>query len=108
MTTSWLVDALFSKIGDKNFDKAVSHVSWRCLAELDVDGVRYCGEISGTCFLDEPSHQDFVSYNSLTEDIVLAWIWDGKVSKSDVEKAVAAQIANQISPEIAETQLPWI
>ena len=48
----------------------------------------------------------FVSYDTLTEETVLGWLW-GKIDKEAVEAALTAQIEAQKAPVIANG-LPWV
>ena len=47
----------------------------------------------------------FVSYDTLTEETVLGWLW-GKVDKDAVEAALTAQIEAQKAP-VTANGLPW-
>jgi len=47
----------------------------------------------------------FVSYDTLTEQTVLGWLW-GKIDKAVVEAALTAQIEAQKTP-VTANGLPW-
>ena len=47
----------------------------------------------------------FVSYDTLTEETVLGWLW-GKIDKDTVESALTAQIEAQKAP-VTANGLPW-
>ncbi len=47
----------------------------------------------------------FVSYDTLTEETVLGWLWS-KIDKAAVEAALAAQIEAQKAP-VTANGLPW-
>ncbi len=47
----------------------------------------------------------FVSYDTLTEETVLSWLW-GKIDKATVEAALEAQIEAQKAP-VSANGLPW-
>ena len=49
--------------------------------------------------------ESFVSYDTLTEETVLGWLWQ-KVDKEAVEAALTAQINVQKAPVIS-SGLPW-
>jgi len=71
---------------------------WQAVA---TDG-DYSASIINTCsWTGEPT----VSYVSLTQADVLAWVWQS-VDKEAVEAALEAQIAEQKAPKIARG-LPW-
>jgi hypothetical protein len=47
----------------------------------------------------------FVSYDTLTEETVLGWLWS-KIDKATVEAALEAQISAQKAP-VSANGLPW-
>jgi hypothetical protein len=56
-----------------------------------------------------PSDPDFISYNNLTEEIVLAWV-TGSIDYLDIESSNSASIAEQINLEqnkTIDTGIPW-
>ena len=76
----------------------VTTAHWQAVA---TDG-DYSASIINTCsWTGEPT----VSYDSLTQDDVLAWVWQS-VDKDAVEASLEAQIAEQKAPKIARG-LPW-
>ena len=50
--------------------------------------------------------ESFVSYDTLTQETVLGWLWD-KVDKEAVEAALEAQIEAQKTPVVL-SGLPWV
>lgn len=94
MTTVWKINQLDRKTADG----FVTTAHWICTA---TDG-EYSASVYATCgFEGELS----VAYDSLTEDDVLAWVWE-KVDKEATEDAVLAQIEAQKNP-VSLSGLPW-
>ena len=94
MTTVWTVSQL-----DRNTaDGFVTTAHWRCTA---TDG-EYSASVYASCGFDGELS---VAYDSLTEEAVLAWVWE-KVDKEATEAAVLAQIEAQKNP-VTETGVPW-
>ena len=83
-------------------DKGIVTCHWRAIA---VDG-EYTASAYGTCgFTPDPTADDFVPYDSLTEADVLAWVYEA-VDKDAIEAGLTAQIEDQKAPQtIAGT--PW-
>ena len=81
-------------------DGLVTVVHWGALA---VDG-DYSAGIVNTQALERG--ESFVSYDTLTEQTVLGWLWE-KVDKDAVEAALTAQIEAQKAPVKAHG-LPWV
>lgn len=87
-----------SQLDRQTSDGFVTTAHWQANA---TDG-DYSASVINTCsWTGEPT----VAYDSLTQDDVLAWVWQS-VDKEAVEAALEAQIAEQKAPKIARG-LPW-
>jgi len=87
-----------SQLDRQTSDGFVTTAHWQAVA---TDG-DYSASVINTCsWTGEPT----VSYDSLTQADVLAWVWQS-VDKEAVEAALEAQIAEQKAPKIAKG-LPW-
>ena len=94
MAVTWTI----SQLDRQTSDGFVTTAHWQAVA---TDG-DYSASVINTCsWTGEPT----VSYDSLTQDDVLAWVWQS-VDKEAVEAALEAQIAEQKAPKIARG-LPW-
>ena len=94
MTIVWNI----SQLDRQTSDDFVTTAHWQAVA---TDG-DYSASVYSTCSWEcEPT----VAYESLTQDDVLAWVWQS-VDKEAVEAALEAQIADQKAPKIARG-LPW-
>ena len=80
-------------------DGLVTVVHWGATAS---DG-DYSASIVNTQALERGD--SFVSYDTLTEETVLGWLWE-KVDKEAVEAALEAQIEAQKAP-VSANGLPW-
>ena len=81
-------------------DGLVTVVHWGASAE---DG-DYSASIVNTQALERGD--SFVSYDTLTEETILGWLW-GKIDKAAVESALTAQIEAQKAP-VTANGLPWV
>ena len=94
MAITWNISQLDRQISDG----FVTTAHWQAVV---IDG-GYSASVYNTCsWTGEPT----IAYDSLTQDDVLAWVWQS-VDKEAVEAALEAQIAEQKAPKIA-TGLPW-
>ena len=94
MAVTWTI----SQLDRQTSDDFVTTAHWQAVA---IDG-DYSASVINTCsWTGEPT----VSYDSLTQADVLAWVWQS-VDKDAVEAALEAQIAEQKTPKIA-SGLPW-
>ena len=96
MTITWKINNLERQTSDG----LVTVVHWGASA---VDG-DYSASIVNTQALERGD--SFVSYDTLTEETVLGWLW-GKIDKDAVESALTAQIEAQKAP-VTANGLPWV
>ena len=95
MTVTWTI----SNLDRQTSDGFVTTAHWTASA---VDG-DYSASIYNTASFEG---SPVVSYDSLTEADVLAWVWT-TVDKETVEAAVLAQIEAQKNP-VKASGLPWV
>jgi L-aminopeptidase/D-esterase-like protein len=96
MTITWTINNLERQTSDG----LVTVVHWGATA---VDG-DYSASIVNTQALERGD--SFVSYDTLTQETVLGWLW-GKVDKATVEAALEAHIEAQKAP-VTASGLPWV
>lgn len=77
-------------------------VHWTC-AGADGD---YAGSVYSTCSVPAPEGS-FTSYDALTQEQVLGWVWANGVDKDATEAAVQGQIDNAKNPPVVSPPLPW-
>ena len=90
------------KINDLQRNTADGLVTVVHFGATAVDG-DYSASINNTQALERG--ESFVSYDTLTEETVLGWLW-GKIDKEAVEAALEAQIEAQKAP-VTANGLPW-
>jgi hypothetical protein len=89
-----------SQLDRQTSDGFVTTAHWQATA---TDG-DYSASVYSTCSWSDGSPA--VPYDSLTQEIVLGWIWANGVDKDAVEEALAAQIELQKNP-VKATGVPW-
>lgn len=92
-------------------DGGVLVVHWRATTDqVMVDSVPYMETTYGPCSMTyDSSSEDFIPLDSLTEEIVLGWVWDediGNVDKDLIEQRLEERLSERVSPT-TETGLPW-
>lgn len=96
MNITWKI----SQLDRRTSDGFVTTAHWIATA---VDG-EVSASIYATVSWSEGSPT--VPYESLTQEAVLAWVWDSGVDKAATEAALADKIAAQKNP-VSATGLPW-
>ena len=87
-------------------DGGVTVAHWRVTEEETVGDVTYTASSYGTCgFTPDPDADDFVAYDSLTEEVVMGWV-HAEVDQSATEAALTANIEAQKNPVSADG-MPW-
>jgi hypothetical protein len=102
-TITWVISALDCIPNTPEGADYVVTAHWSCNG---TDGT-YNASVYSTCSLPVVDSGNFIPYSSLTEQIVLGWIWANGVDKDATEAAVQQQINNQIDPPIVTPPLPW-
>jgi hypothetical protein len=97
MTTTWKI----TNLDRKTADGFVTTAHWTATA---VDG-EHTASVYSTCAWADGTPT--VPYASLTEAVVLDWIWANGVDKTATEAALTAQIAIKKAPVTAHG-VPWI
>ena len=83
-------------------DGGVTVAHWR-VTEVDGD---YSASSYGTVgFTPDPDADDFVAYDSLTEEVVMGWV-HAEVDKDATEASLTANIEGQKNPVSADG-MPW-
>jgi hypothetical protein len=81
-------------------------VHWRVTAEETVGDETFTASAYGTVgFTPDPDADDFVAYDSLTEDDVLAWV-HAEVDQAATEAALTAKIEADKNP-VTGSGMPW-
>ena len=91
-------------------DKGVINAHWDCTHTETVgegaEALSYQGRRYGSCsFQPDPSSDDYVAYDDLTEEIVLGWV-KAEVGEEDVEQSLTDQIEAQKNPSTLKG-MPW-
>ena len=83
-------------------DGGVTVAHWR-VTEVDGD---YSASAYGTCgFTPDADADDFVAYDSLTEEVVMGWV-HAEVDQDATEAALTANIEAQKNP-VSGSGMPW-
>ena len=102
MNHSWKIYDLKRTIADG----VVTKVTYACESEHSGTGTRKIGDLSVVGSADDA---DFVSFENLTQAIVLGWV-TGSVDTASIETANSASIAASIVARAAVTErngTPW-
>ena len=87
-------------------DGGVTVAHWRVTESETVGDDTFTASAYGTCgFTPDADADDFVAYDSLTEEVVMGWVWES-VNQEDTEAALTANIEAQKNP-VSATGLPW-
>ena len=87
-------------------DGGVTVAHWRVTESETVGEDTFTASAYGTVgFTPDPDADDFVAYDSLTEEVVMGWV-HAEVDQSATEAALTANIAEQKNPVSADG-MPW-
>jgi hypothetical protein len=87
-------------------DGGVTVAHWRVTEEETVGDDTFTASAYGTVgFTPDASADDFVAYDSLTEEVVMGWV-HAEVDQDATEAALTANIEAQKNPVTADG-MPW-
>ena len=87
-------------------DGGVTVAHWRVTESETVGEDTFTASAYGTVgFTPDPDADDFVAYDDLTEDDVMAWVW-ADVDQDATEAALTAKIEADKNPVSADG-VPW-
>ena len=87
-------------------DGGVTVAHWRVTESETVGEDTFTASAYGTVgFTPDADADDFVAYDSLTEEVVMGWVWT-EVNQEDTEAALTANIEGQKNPVSADG-MPW-
>jgi len=87
-------------------DGGVTVAHWRVTEEETVGDDTFTASSYGTCgFTPDADADDFVAYDSLTEEVVMGWV-HAEVDQSATEAALTANIEAQKNP-VTANGMPW-
>ena len=87
-------------------DGGVTVAHWRVTESETVGDDTFTASAYGTVgFTPDASADDFVAYDSLTEEVVMGWVWT-EVNQEETEAALTANIEGQKNPVSADG-MPW-
>lgn len=106
---TWTVQNMTVRPTLGGLDNVVATVSFVVNASVSENGTEYGYSTYDTIRIAEPDSENFIPYESLTEDVVIGWI---KATLGDsrvlaIEQRLDAAIEDQIAPAIATPPLPW-
>jgi len=87
-------------------DGGVFTAHWRCDASETVGEDTFFAASYGTVgFEPDAAADDFVAYESLTEEVVLSWVYE-KLDKDAIQSSLQAKIEADKAPTTA-AGIPW-
>lgn len=103
ITYTWKIGRLITLKEANGQQNVVVRVRWICRG---TDGT-YNHQKADTCSITFNENSQFTSYENLTEQDVLNWIWNSGVDKNATESIIDQAIQHQIDPPYANLPLPW-
>jgi len=103
MQHTWQITNLERQLSDD----LVLTASWNCYTTHSGSYESIVGDYNLPS--KSPSDPDFVAYDDLTEEVVLAWV-TGSINYLDIETSNSASVAEKISYKQSKTKdtgIPW-
>lgn len=100
MTTyEWVIETIEAAKVDGDLSDVAKTVHWRMNAVDGEDTATAYGSVG----LDTPDADNFVAFDELTKDQVIAWVTDKlDMSEADIQAALAQRIADDRDPPVVQ------
>jgi hypothetical protein len=106
-TKNWVIAALDVAPSEETLTDVVKSIHWRRQATETVSEKTYMADVYGSCAVNTPTPEAFVSYADLTEAEVIAWL-EANLDVESIDNSLDAQLENQKNPPIVTKPLPWV
>lgn len=109
MTIEWNILKMECKISENGLSNIVHKVHWECVITEFTNNQTYYSGASATTTLSSPDPDNFILYESLTEEQVVVWLLDaiGDSSVQELYNDLIKKLNEQITPTIVSLALPW-
>jgi len=108
MQLTWKIEKLDVKPQADDLQNVVISANWRLEALDEREESRKREYVFGKTTFEPPS-DTFIDFNSLTEDVVLSWVYEeiGQDQKAFAEKEVSDKLIASQNHEFVVKPLPW-
>lgn len=112
---TWKIEKLDCYAQKNGLEKVVKNIHWRCMAQafddqnqpIAIEDDIVIADFYGSNVIPFIESSEFISYNNLTQQIVLNWLWDNGINKTEIETLLENKIDSMLNPEIISPSLPW-
>jgi len=108
-TYSWTINALDVYPSQDSLANVVYNIHWGLTAtssETDEDGNAYSATSIGTQIVEAPEADDFTEFDSLTQEIVEAWLEASDMDIDSMKESLDSQLLEKITPTSVTLSLP--
>lgn len=105
ITITWKIDGIECQVQEGVYTDVVYMIHWRVYAS---EG-EASASVYGSCIVDFTPSENFVPYEELTEEQVLAWTFAslGDEGKINAETAASSALQDILEPKVVSKPLPW-
>jgi hypothetical protein len=107
MEYKWVISALNCAVESEGLPNVINQIHWRYNATKVEGDKTYFAETYGAVNASQPNPQNFIPYEDVTEEEVIAWL-EQILPVEDMQSSLEASIALQINPVEVTLPLPWI
>lgn len=110
-TYSWTINALDVYPSQDSLTNVVYNIHWGFTAtssETDDNGNAYSATSIGTQTVEAPDADSFTEFDSLTQDIVEAWLEASDMDIDSMKESLDSQLSEKITPTSVTLSLPVV
>jgi len=109
-TYTWAIKALDIHPIEDTLTDVVYNVHWGMTAtsdQTDSEGNPYTTNTIGTQTVHSPTSDQFVDFDSLTQDDVVSWLESSDMDIEEIKAGLDNRIQNLITPTSVTKNVPW-
>ena len=100
-TYNWVVGNLHAKIENDGLENVIQTIHWRLQATDENENV---ADVYGSCGLDAPESDSFISFDSLTKADIEGWL-ESKLDVDSLKAGLDSQLESIANPTHVDLQL---
>ena len=104
ITYTWNIHKIYTKPSLNDLTNVIHMIHWQYIG---TDENNNTASIDLPITLPEPSEENFISYNNITEEMVISWL-ESILNIEDLQQGIVDKIENIKNPPLVEIPFPWV
>jgi hypothetical protein len=103
ITYTWDINKIYAKPLSNGLINVIHSIDW---SYTGIDENNNTASIQVPITLPEPSDENFIPYDDITEEMVISWL-ESILNVEDLQQGIIDKIENIKNPPLVEIPFPW-